>query len=312
MTGSPARAWCYPIVVALVAPMPASAQLTITAAPLPTQVRPGTALIFSGQVLQSKASLLYMRVGRCFKIIYRTTYHDGTPLPECLSSSWHTEAITVAYLPHPQAATISFSDTYIVPNTAAPGDSLCFSLEQSTSGAPTTFKAGFPVCRIVTALPLSRQRTPVATAVPAIPPGSGSPGGAGDRVAQPAPRRTTAAAGTSSGPARATRAGGPLGVPRAPQHPDLTVTFEKAPWAKWVIRNDGGAASTPTTFQLSRAGVPEKVIQIPALAPGTVHEIVVTPGLDAYLVNAWGVVDPKNFVVESNEANNTWKSAESR
>lgn len=314
MNGTPRRVWWLTFMVTVVASTPAPAQLTISAAPVPTQVRPGTALLFSGQVLQSKASLLYFRVGGCTKIIFRTTYRDGTPFPECQSSSWHTEALTVAYVPHPKTVAVSFSETYIVPNTAEPGDSLCFSFEESKSGGITTFKAGFPVCRVVTAIPLTSQRTPVASATPAIAPRRGSPGRAGERMAKPpVPKRTTSSSAESPSTVRAARGGTvPRGVPRPPQQADLTVTFQKAPWAKWVIRNDGGAASTPTTFQLSRAAVPDKVIQIPALAPGTVHEIVVTPALDVYLVNSWGVVDPKNFVIESNEGNNTWKSAESR
>lgn len=37
---------------------------------------------------------------------------------------------------------------------------------------------------------------------------------------------------------------------------------------------------------------------MPALAAGAVHEVVVTPALDVYLVNAWAIVDPKNFILE--------------
>jgi hypothetical protein len=55
--------------------------------------------------------------------------------------------------------------------------------------------------------------------------------------------------------------------------------------------------SRPATGSVAQR-FPDKVISVPALAAGAVHEVVVTPALDVYLVNAWAIVDPKNFILE--------------
>ena len=310
MQGKVAGTWWLTMVATLLSPIPARGQLVITAAPVPSQVRPGTALVFSGAVLQSQTPLMYVRVMNC-TVTYSGPYKNS-PFPVCLRLSWVSEAVTVDYVPYPAKVSVGFSDTFIVPATAQPGDSLCFSFEESQHKNYGFDKRDLPTCRIVTATPLTPHRGPVAAIQPARRGGTRSRDSTVERVAKPAPAGTRPAVTTRRGSVRAARAGPVPPGARTPPRADLLITFEKAPWAKWIIRNDGQRASAPTQFVLSRAAVPDKVIQVPALAGGATHEVLVTPALDIYLVNAWAVIDPKNFVSESDETNNGWKSVDSR
>lgn len=187
--------------------------------------------------------------------------------------------------------TLTFSATYKVPPGAEPGDKLCFILQRYSAwsvGATPVGGGYFPVdseCRTVSTATVSRTTTanePVA------------------RAPLPAPSVNIA----DQPPATAARA------PLPP--PDLALAYEKAPEARWVVSNIGQGPAPATVLRLSRAGLPDKDIAIPALAAAATFAVVVTPELDDYLVNAKGMVDPDGQVTEPNEVNNIWQSVQSR
>lgn len=202
--------------------------------------------------------------------------------------------------------TIVFPAAYAVPSTAAAGDELCSILRQRMAGLSGIEKYGLsPYTRLATEC----QRV----SVPNLRADAGAPNRASAVIAapgQPQPARRASAAVRPPGSARVSPGAAERGT--GGMLPDLSISFTKAPVAKWVVRNTGQAPSPPTVVRFARVSVPEADRPVPALAPGALYEILVTPDLDVYLVNATATVDPDRQVKEGVEWNNEWKSSESR
>lgn len=200
----------------------------------------------------------------------------------------NTSAFTTEWLSEANDVTLTFAKSYTVPASAGVGDKLCFSLRlnQTLLNRFSNSKVVATECRTVSTPLVTASTQPAPTAVAAPPTG-------------------TSRASATDPPRTAVRR-----VPLPP--PDLTIAYEKAPVAKWIVRNIGQGPAPATVLRLSRDGLPNTNITIAALVAGATFEVVVTPELDAYLVNASATVDPDNQVQESNEANNTWQSSQSR
>jgi hypothetical protein len=262
--------------------------LTISASPDPKDVRPGSVLSFTAVV---------PKVGS----------------PQQDYALWCTEPKPCSY---PQQkpgkvtanslfeVTLTFGN-YTIPSWMKPGTKLCFVL-----GVPGLYKQmpyGDEPLELRAPKPLATSCTQLAaleaTAKDAAKAAATAQSSAAPRLALPGGRTATSSGANLTSVARTD-----IGA-----LPDLVITYEKTPMARWIVRNIGTAKSTPTHVKFERLNVPEsKFTYVKSLAPGDSAVIMVTPDLDIYLVNSFATVDPSSQIKESDETNNQWTSAASR
>lgn len=255
-----------------------AAQLTITVSPSSNVVQAGSTLKFTATVPKSTAPWTAYSL-RC-----------SEPVKGCGYSETHPA--TVAELGSKHVLTFK---AYTVPSELKPGTALCFGVY--TMGWALKPVAVANACKQVSAPDIAADDAAkvgsTASAAIAIAPRGAT-----------APTRTASSGGArETGMARST----------AGALPDLVITFESAPVARWIVRNVGTANAPSTTVEFRRLGVSgSKSYSVGALAPGATAVITGTPELDIYLVNSTADVDPSSKVQELDETNNRWTSAQSR
>jgi hypothetical protein len=263
---------------ALLIPSALAAQLTITVSPSSNVVQPGATLKFRATVPKS-TSPWKSYVLSC-----------SEPATGCGYPRAHPS--TVAELG--KAHVLTF-ESYTVPSSLKPGATLCFGVY--TLGWHLKPVVVASACRQVSAPYVAAddaaKAATTASATPAI-----SPRGSTQRT------RTASSGGARSATTARTTVGA---------LPDLVITFEKGPVARWIVLNVGTANAAATSVEFRRLGVSgSKSHSVGGLAPGASAVITVTPELDIYLVNSTADVDPSATIVELDETNNRWASATSR
>ena len=266
--------------------------LTVTVMPQPERVEIGRSkLTFSARAPRRGLNL---KTGTMSQANYRVSVRCGEH--QCYSSE-----PVVTPEGSSEFVTIAFNGTFSVPSNVAAGTQICAALEAGGFSA-WSGKYGYSemthVCRTALNPPViaSGSRAPMAVSgvTPAIPRGGSAQAGA-----RPPAQATARASGSA------------LRVPLQ-QRPDLQLTYDAAPVARWLVRNVGVSMSPATSLKFARAGVSPRLVPVPKIAPGSWAEFVVTPELDQYLVNSTAMVDPEKQVIELSETNNEWKSATSR
>lgn len=270
--------------------------LTMAISPRPDRLEIGLSKVtFSAW---AKRQTLSMKTGKMVQANYAVSVQCGEK--EC-----YTSKPVVAPEGSSQYVTIAFSGEFTVPSSVAAGTQVCAALE---SGGYNFWKGTYEyshvteVCR--TAL------NPPVTATSFSAPVSGA--GADAAVTRASPRGGQARADVQPAARAPARAAGTAFT--LPEHlrPDLVLSYEKTPLARWIVRNAGPTQSPATTLRLLRNNAGERSLPVPKIAPGSYAVFEVTPELDQYLVNSTAMVDPGQQVAELNETNNEWKSAMSR
>lgn len=262
--------------------------LTITVAPDPNSVQPGSILSFSAVVpkvadAEETYALWCTEPSKC-------GHETQSP----------TKVTTTALVKQ----TLTFA-SYTVPSWMKPGTQLCF-----TVGVPGVYVKnpyGSEPMKVkspkIVASSCRQVAAPMVTAQGATTAGATSQATSTSRLAIPGGRKATARGASLTTTARSTVGG----------LPDLIVSYEPAPVARWIVRNIGSAKSVPTHLKFERLNMPGSQFKyVTWLMPGDSAIIAVTPDLDAYLVNSTLTVDPDAKIKELDETNNRWTSASSR
>jgi hypothetical protein len=273
---------------ALLLPSALAAQLTITVSPIANVVQAGSTLKFTASVPKSSAASTTYAL-RCSEPAAGCGYPASSPS---------------TVIDHANLQTLTF-DSYTVPSSVKPGASLCFEVYvpgKTMTSYGKTLRIGKAIviasaCKQVSAPNITERDASKApgdaVAAPAMPPSI------------PSSRTRTASSGGARSTATARSSAGGL--------PDLVITFEKGPVARWIVRNVGTANAPATSVEFRRLGVSgSKSHSVGGLAPGGSAVITVTPELDTYLVNSTADVDPSATIVELDETNNRWATATSR
>lgn len=270
----------------LVAPV-LHAQLQLRISPDPKRIEPGTTLNFG-----AKVGLPVPGLPSGPHTLKGCTALNGA---HCVNEFWSADPSSAAAQTNHVA--LAFP-AYVVPGTVRSGDQLCFLLQQNLKPPYGSKPMVIPVgstCVKVSVLNAVAGNTPGKVA-------SVSPAG-----------QNTSAGSAGRGPPTAAAAAPQTPVRTPGFYVDLTVQFEKAPVAKWIVRNVGTAASPATIMRLARVGVAGyKDIAIQGLKPSQSLVVVVTPELDGFLVNSSATIDPLGTVTESSKTNNVWQSFQSR
>jgi hypothetical protein len=193
-----------------------------------------------------------------------------------------------------KAHVLTFED-YVVPSSLKPGATLCFGV----------YTMGWHLKPVVVASACKQVSAPDIAADDAAKAATSASATSGISPRGSTPRTITASSGGARSTTTARSTAGAL--------PDLVLTFEKGPVARWIVLNAGTANAPATSVVFKRLGVSgSKSHSVGGLAPGASAVITVTPELDVYLVNSTADVDPAGTIVELNETNNRWTSATSR
>jgi hypothetical protein len=277
------------VLVTLLVPTASAAQLIIAVSPSANIVHAGSTLKFTAYVPPSSTPVKTYAL-RCTEPATGCGY--SVSYPSTVSDFANKQFLTFA--------------SYTVPSSLKPGVALCFEVFRPGKSVKSPYGATITVwkdvvvasaCKQVTAPDITARdaskASGVALATPAIAPSSPS---LGSRTASSGGARAMTTARSTAG-----------------SLPDLVITFEKGPVARWIVRNVGTSNAPATSVEFRRLGVTGSTSRyVGGLAPGASAAITVTPELDIYLVNATADVDPSSKVQELDETNNRWASVESR
>jgi hypothetical protein len=268
-------------------------ELTLKVAPRPDRVERGVSrLTFAARVRRTSFDL---KVGEQVPAVYRVSVRCG-PV-ECYKTPDLTAPAGVS-----DYADVTFGGSYPVPSSMKPGDELCSVLQVR---GPNLMKPGYGFSQVTAVCRTVASPAVAATGGAALPattqPGALHPAGATQVRAgsQPAGR-------ASNAPDAAAR------LALNASLPDLEISFENAPVARWLVRNRGQSISPATSVRFVRGSSSIRLMPVPQIFPGNAAGIVVLPELDQFLVNASAMVDPEEQIKESSEDNNTWMSSTGR
>lgn len=277
------------VLVMLLLPMASAAQLMIAVTPNASIVHAGSTLKFTAYVPKSSTPLKIYAM-RCTEPATGCGY--SASYPSTVSDFANNQFLTF--------------ESYTVPSSLKPGAALCFEVfrpgkfVKGPYGGTITLRKDVVVASACKQLSVpdivARDASKAGNAAIATPAISASAPTSRARTAAPSGARATTTARSTVG-----------------DLPDLVITFEKAPVAKWIVRNAGASTAPATSVQFRRLGVTgSKSSYVGGLAPGASVEIIVTPELDIYLVNSTADVDPSSEIQELDETNNRWASVTSR
>lgn len=270
----------------------AEQELTLKISPRPERLEIGISKVSFTAVV--RRTTLNVKTGKSYPSLYRVSVRCGDK--DCYTSP----ELTVPSGPG-TFTTVAFSGTFTVPSHVAAGTDVCANLQ---SAVVNLLKSGFSF-----ATEAQECRTALHAAAAAIAGGASGSAAAGDPSLSSAPR--VRAGVQPRAQARASAGSGSLRLPSG-MRPDLVLTYEAKPVARWLVRNIGASKSPATSLRLLRSNVGQRVLPVAAIVPGSYVAIDVTPELDQYLVNSTGMVDPEKQVDELNESNNEWTSASTR